>query len=337
MNTSDKISIIVPVYNVEQYLSKCLKSIIKQSYKNLEIIIVNDGSTDGSWKICKYYAKKDKRIVLLNQQNQGLSIARNNALDIAGGDYIGFVDSDDWVELDMFSTLYENAVTYDADISMCGYIWVKDNEIFNPAVRNFLSSESDNDETVYIHTGADKIGFNDSKINYIDYYAWNKLYKRHLFNDVRFPKDKIFEDVFTTHKLLDNANKVVITSKKKYYYLSRSDSITGRPFSIKRIDIVEATIDRYNYVSNKYPHLERACRIRIFHSLLRLMYRAYTSNCIYTYKDELLQVINFVKRYNINDCGLNYHQMNMLRLLFTNINQYVAQMRAFEQKGRNMQ
>ena len=147
-----KISIIVPVYNVENYVSKCLDSIINQSYKNLEIIIINDGSTDKSGEICEYYSAKDDRMVLIHQKNQGVSMARNNALDIAAGDYIGFIDSDDWIAPDMYSTLYKNAIEYDADISMCNLCYAhpkQDGEFFFDVDKSMSSTlEKTNKEKI---------------------------------------------------------------------------------------------------------------------------------------------------------------------------------------------
>ena len=280
MNTKPKISIIVPVYNVENYISKCLKSIINQSYKNLEIIVVNDGSTDRSGHICNYYSKIDKRVILINQKNQGLSMARNNALDIASGEYIGFVDSDDWVESDMFSTLYENAVVHNADIAICNATRIFDSEKINLPNKIFLFSKYNNDESIAVYTGVNKFNYYLSKR---DYYVWNKLYKRYLFNNVRFPSGKLFEDIFTTYKLIDNANRIVITTKSMYNYVYRTDSITERPFSIDKMAMVEAHMEIHKHISNKYPHLEKACRNRVFLSLIDLMYQAYSEGYIDTH------------------------------------------------------
>ena len=200
--TLPKISVIVPVYNVENYISKCIESIINQTYANLEIIIVDDGSTDKSGDICNYYAKKDERIIHIHQENQGMSIARNNALDIAKGEYIGFVDSDDWIEPNMYYTLYDNAIAYDADISMCNFYYV-----YNSGQKSPYSNENDD---IKVLDGIYKIAHN---IRLSNNCIWNRLYKRHLFDDIRFPEWKTFEDVFIMHRVIDNANKLVLSSK----------------------------------------------------------------------------------------------------------------------------
>ena len=310
-----KISIVVPVYNVENYVSKCIDSIINQSYKNLEILIVNDGSTDRSGDICEHYASQDSRIILIHQGNQGLSMARNNALDIAGGDYIGFVDSDDWIALDMFDTLYNNAVTHDADVSMCNFYYVYTNGEMNPY--------SNENEDIKILEGIYKIAHN---IRLSNNCVWNRLYKHYLFNDIRFPKGKAFEDIFVMHQLVDNANKVVLSAECKYYYLRRETGITLSPFNLKHIDNTEAYIERYNYISEKHPKLEKSSRKFMFSSLLWVVNKAYRDNRIELYEESLCQIIDKIRRYNFTDCGLYAEQENKLKLIFNgNIKLYTPE------------
>ena len=335
MDILPKISIIVPVYNVEQYLSKCLESIINQTYKNLEIIIINDGSTDKSGVICDYYSEIDNRIILTHQQNQGLSMARNNAIDIANGDYFGFVDSDDWIKEDMYEILYKNSITYNADISVCDSIKVVDLDKIDIKYDN-------DDETITIYKGIDKIKYNIYQGNNV---VWNKLYKRDLFKDIRFPKGKFFEDIFVMYKLIDNAKKIVTTSKQKYYYLLRQDSITLSPFTIKHMDnVIEAYITKYEYISNKYPEFEIESRTLIFSALIDGMYKAYKEKCIETDKNELVRIINLIKNYDINDCSLSEEKKNILKLLFEDINNYIVGIRIYDlsqshqrDKNRNTQ
>jgi glycosyltransferase involved in cell wall biosynthesis len=310
-----KISIIVPVYNVENYIAKCIESIINQSYTNLEIIIINDGSNDKSGEICNYYSKKDNRIILIHKEHQGVALARNNALDIASGDYIGWVDSDDWIAPDMFDTLYKNAVTYDADISMCNFYYVREN--------GELSPYSNENEGIKILEGDYKIAHNIRLNNNV---LWNRLYKRYLFNDIRCPEGKIFEDIFIVHKLVDNANKVVLTSDCKYYYLRRETGITLSSFSMDQMDIVEAYIERYNYISIKYPNLEKTSRKFIFTSLLWGMRKAYIDNRIEPHKEALCKLINKIRYYDFLDCRLSTEEMKFLKLLFTDINSYITEM-----------
>ena len=310
-----KISVIIPVYNVENYVSKCLDSIINQTYENLEIVIVDDGSTDKSGDICEYYAKQDNRIILIHQENQGLSMARNNALDIISGDYVGFVDSDDWISPDMYCALYNNAIAHNADISMCNFYYVSTSGETSP-----YSNESDD---IKVLEGIYKIAHN---IRLSNNCVWNRLYKRHLFNDIRFPKGKVFEDIFIMHRLVDNANKVVLSSQCKYYYLRRENGITLNTFNVSQMGNLEAYIERHKYIAAKYPTLEKTCRKHIFLSLLWLMHKAYRDNKVELYKEDLVRFIDTVIRYDFSNCGLSIEQIKLLKLLFTNLELYTTEM-----------
>lgn len=312
-----KISVIVPVYNVESYVSKCIESIINQSYNNLEIIIINDGSTDNSGAICECYSKRDNRIILINQEHQGIAMTRNNALDIASGDYIGFVDSDDWIVSDMFYTLYNNSVTYNADISMCNFYYIRQN--------GEMSAYSNENEDIKILEGAYKIAHNIRLNNNV---LWNRLYKRYLFDDIRCPEGKIFEDIFIVHKLMDNANKAVLTSDCKYYYVRRDDSITLNTFSINQMDIVEAYIERHEYISIKYPNLEKTSKKFIFTSFLWGMRKAYIDNRIEIHKEELRKLTDKIRCHDFSDCRLSTGEQNLLNLIFTDINSYIGAMKS---------
>ena len=239
------ISVIVPVYNVEKYLEKCVKSIIGQTYKNLEIILVDDGSTDSSGKMCDEISKTDDRIKVIHKKNGGLSDARNAALKIAKGDYFGFVDSDDYIATDMFETLCNLLENNNSDISIVSYY-----EIYN-------------DKLIGVRDSKDLVNFNkldamkellmDSRIQS---YAWNKLFKRDLFNGLEFPTGKNFEDIATTLLLFEKANKVTLLEEPKYYYLRRDDSIVGVRNYKTYMDYLEVIYDKYLYLKDKYPEIE---------------------------------------------------------------------------------
>jgi glycosyltransferase involved in cell wall biosynthesis len=233
---SSLISIIIPVYKTEFYLRKCLNSIVNQSYKNLEIILVDDGSPDTCGKICDEYAALDSRIKVIHQKNRGLSAARNAGLKIATGEYIGFTDSDDWIENDMFETLYLGALKYGTDITICGYF----------SVKGAKYRERREEHTVLLgredalhHLLLDKT---------ITNHAWNKLYKRELFEDVYYPEGRTFEDIATTYKLFEKADKVVCLDSCKYYYLERNDGIIG-------IRTIDSAADRCLMIYNRYMDL----------------------------------------------------------------------------------
>jgi len=181
---SDLISIIIPVYNVEKYLERCVKSVINQTYKNLEIILVDDGAKDNSGKMCDELSKLDSRIKVIHKENGGLSDARNFGLKIATGDYIGFVDSDDYIADDMYETLYHTIKNNNADISIVSFYEMYKEKVIG--VRDSGNLE------ILSKQEAMKELLIDTKIQS---YAWNKLFKKELFNDLKFPTGKNFEDI----------------------------------------------------------------------------------------------------------------------------------------------
>ena len=211
--TNDLISIIIPIYNTEEYLERCLNSVINQSYENLEIILINDGSTDASEEICKDYLEKDKRIKYFKKENGGLSSARNYGLKKSSGKYIGFIDSDDVISIDMFLTLYNNLVKTSSDMSICEVVRFKENPEFN----------NSNNYNIYNSKEILKIILEDKKICN---FAVNKLYKKELMKDIEYPIGKYQEDVGTTYKFIKNAKKIVYSDSKLYGYYSRNNSIT---------------------------------------------------------------------------------------------------------------
>lgn len=206
------ISVIVPVYKVEEYLCECLDSIINQTYKNLEIILVDDGSPDNCGKICDDYALKDSRIKVIHQQNGGLSAARNAGLDIAAGDYIGFVDSDDYIDLNMYEELYNSLKANDADIAVCG---VKQ---FGNRSNSFVYGNgymNGTDLLKSILKEEVQSGF------------CNKLFKNDLFNEIRFPVGQFYEDLQIFYLVAEKVKCVGFTDNTFYYYRSRNNSITS--------------------------------------------------------------------------------------------------------------
>lgn len=240
-NTNDLISVIVPVYNVEKYLPQCINSILNQTITNLEIILVDDGSLDNSGKICDEFAKKDNRIIVIHKENNGLSSARNAGLEIAKGNYIGFVDSDDWLDENMYETLLKLIKDNDSDISCCKFFKTANSEEKIPVVDSEIIQSFNNIE-----------GLNNF---YTDLYtqtvvAWNKLYKRKLFDNVIYPTGKIHEDEGTTYKLFYKTNKITYTNKPMYYYRTTPNSITTRKFNKKRLDIIDVYDEKIKFIKN---------------------------------------------------------------------------------------
>lgn len=226
------ISIIVPVYNTEEYLEKCLSSLEKQSYSNIEIVVVNDGSTDSSAEIAEGFAERLSNFHCFTKENGGLSSARNYGIEKSTGDYIGFVDSDDWIEPGMFEHLMTAAEANNADMAICDIRYITaDGEEIDSGYGIIEETTMEPLETLETLFRGKQFRF----------HAVNKLYKRKLFNEIRFPLGKVFEDVFTTYKAIMLSNKVSLTPGKMYNYLKeRPDSILTKPFSPKFFHIFEA-------------------------------------------------------------------------------------------------
>lgn len=238
------ISIIIPVYKVEKYLEKCIQSVINQTYENLQIILVDDGSPDNCGKICDEYAKKDHRIEVIHKSNGGLSDARNKGLEMAKGEYIGFVDSDDYIEADMYEVLYNLLKQYNADVSICNFYTVSQGKI---SIKN-----ADNGINEYNRIEILKEILLDKNIQS---YAWNKLYKKELFDEIKYPIGKKYEDIGTTFYLLEKCNKVVVTGKSEYYYINRQDSIVNNVTESTITDYIELIMQRYDYIEENIKEL----------------------------------------------------------------------------------
>ena len=251
---AEKITVIVPVYNVENYLDKCLDSLINQTYKNLEIIVINDGSTDNSGIICQEYAQKDNRIIYIEKENGGLSDARNVGLDKMTGSYVTFIDSDDWVELDYVEILYKKIIEYQADISVGNYY-----------------SYNEDEETYYFHIYGDsyyeKVYDNVSIFenlyesqemkSFALISACGKLYKAKLFDYLRFDKGKLGEDGYFNQKMYLSVNKVVYLNKGLYAYRQRSGSITNTWTEKWMHALVDAMSERITLLANMGYPLEK--------------------------------------------------------------------------------
>ena len=238
------LSIIVPIYNVEDYLERCIKSILNQTFSDFELILVDDGSTDSSPKICNEFKVKDKRVQVINKKKGGVSSARNEGIKIAKGEYIGFVDSDDFINKNMYKILYENAKQYDADISICSFEYVS----YNTSLRDD-NVKINNSVIIYNNIESLEKLYGDESIKFI--VPWNKVYRRSLFFDIRYDVGKTNEDEFIIHKLFYKSNKVVSCSKKLYYYFENDKSIMRKKFNVNRIDVIEAMEKRMSFFREK--------------------------------------------------------------------------------------
>ena len=281
----EKISVIVPVYNVEQYLERCVDSIINQTYTNLEIILVNDGSTDNSGKLCDELAKKDERIRVIHKENGGLSDARNRGIDESESDLVGFIDSDDYIDSDMYEVLLKNLNDTDADLSMCALY-----DVYN----NTPEVQVTNKETWKLSSEQAIKMVMEAKI--LSVTAVNKLYRKSLFIDLKFEVGKIAEDAFIMIKLLDKCEKIVATNEKKYYYVHRENSITTQKFSTKFLNVIEAYEQNSNIISEKYPKLKDVAQTRMNWAYFYVLDRLLLDD---NYNDKELEnkLISYLKNY----------------------------------------
>ena len=241
----NKISIIVPVYNSEKFLVKCLNSIINQTYENIEILLIDDASSDRSLEICKRYKEKDKRIILLeNKENRGVSYSRNLALKRATGKFLAFIDSDDYVEKDYIEYLYNAIVKDNYDISICGYRKEFENKIIDHSKNKelILNQEQILEEVCY------------NKV--ISISVWGKLFKRDLFNKVLFPENKIYEDIKAIGDVLLKSAHIIYIPDIKYHYLIRKNSLAFSNYSEKEKNRIELSKNFIDQIIAKYPELE---------------------------------------------------------------------------------
>src|SRR5690625_3214033 len=241
-----KLSIIVPLYNTGKLLSTCLDSILAQTFEHFELILVNDGSTDNSGEICNDYANKDRRVKVIHKKNGGTSSARNAGLEIAKGDYIGFVDSDDYINKYMYEKLYKNAIKHSSDIVLCRYkeVYGFENNLINNTVE-------EKDAQHFINLSAIKQMY-VNKSTYIAYVVpWNKLYKRQLFENIRYETGNIYDDETVAHKLLYESKKITVITSSLYFYNQREGSQMNSSFHIKRFDKIYALKEREKYFRDR--------------------------------------------------------------------------------------
>lgn len=240
------ISVIIPVYKVEQYLPKCIESVCNQTFRNLEIILIDDGSPDNCGKICDEYAARDSRIRVIHKENGGVSTARNAGLKAASGELIGFVDSDDWIEPDAFEFLYNNLIKEDADISLCSayeHRGEQVNVLHCPVTNAILSGQ----DALKVALQSPTIGFA----------LWNKLFRRHIISDVHFPVGHVWEDAFIMMPLIDKANKIAFNLQPKFHYQRRPGSITLSRYNPSLRDMTNSKISIHEYILEKYPALSQ--------------------------------------------------------------------------------
>lgn len=286
VDTTPRISIIIPVYNVEKYLARCLDSIVGQTYKQIEIICINDGSTDSSKTILEDYAKKDQRIIVVNQNNGGLSNARNKGIDIATGEYITFVDSDDYVAADYVEFLLQllKRNNFKSKMAMCSLktVFTKTNGYIDAGNEEIVTLSGEKAiEMMCYH-------------NLVDTCAYAKLAKKELYDNVRFPEGKLFEDIATTYLLFDQCETIECGFMAKYFYMIRDDSIVTSGFKTTKLDLLKMTDEMAAYINKKYLGLHKA-------TLRRQVYARFsTLNQMLEvdgYEKQKKEILFFLKKY----------------------------------------
>lgn len=251
----DLVSVIVPVYNVEAYLEKCIDSILAQTYHRLEIILVDDGSPDNCGGICDKYAEADPRIVVIHKENGGLSDARNAGLNICRGKFVTFVDSDDSVSPEYVEYLYSLIQKYNADLSICEFRYVTE-------AGKEMNSPSNDSSVILMDTKEALRNLCYGKMFFDS--AWAKMYRACDFKDIRYPKGKLYEDIPTTYRVMLRAKKLVFGRKALYHYLYRKEAISKQAFSAHRLDAMYFVEKQSEEITKAYPELESVCSSRLF-------------------------------------------------------------------------
>lgn len=309
-----KISVIVPIYMVEKYLNRCIKSIVDQTYKNIEIILVDDGSLDLCPKICDEWAKKDDRIKVIHKENGGLSDARNAGLLVATGDYISFIDSDDWIDQDMYTKMIDLFDAYDADIVKCAYEKTSKNinTVIQPKLEVYKLDAIEFQKGLYDGTSKS------------DIVVWNKIYKKELFDNLKFPVGKIHEDQFLIPKITLKCKNIVCTNQKYYYYYQSDNSIMRSAFNKNRLDaLLSFEETRKIYLENNLLVLVEL--LDASYSFLLIKYY----NLSFTYLNNRSISKKIKKHFNsrikiyMNNHYLNYKQKIILILFYINPRLYL--------------
>lgn len=316
----EKISVIVPIYNSEAYLEKCLNSIVNQTYPNIEVILVNDGSADKSSSICKAFQNEHENFKYFEMdENFGVSHSRNFGLEHAQGSFIGFVDSDDWIDTDMYESLHEVLVSHNVPMVSANFRQIKHDD------KRVVKVE-------HIHCNDLYIGNTHDALMYIisnrDVVLWNKLYRREVFNDIVFPEGKVYEDIAAIHLLAENAGRFAVSTKCLYNYLSRPKSITrNKTDLVMHFEHLYVVVERYEYLSHKYnsEKLEQLCRQQIFATLAHVVDKLNHINIesdkrVYDEYSKAKRVV--FDNYSYENCGFCDAEQKVLESLMKSIEHY---------------
>lgn len=300
--THPLISVIVPVYNVEQYLHRCVDSILTQTYPNIEVVLVDDGSPDRCGEICEEYAQKDSRVMVVHRQNGGLSAARNSGLDACHGEYVGFVDSDDYIAPEMYDQLYHDIVRFNTPLAFCHTDVLRGGR----SDHKFYGKGSKSHPKEYVMRRA----LEES----IWWSAWTKLYHKSLFNGIRYPEGKTNEDLPVTIRIFDRCDHIAVNYHKLYYYCIRENSITTSRLNPRKFDIIDNASDVVAYLRETHPELIPAAQgILLTNALgLLLKLRNYKGDDLASERQKVIKSIKHQWPSLLTNNNLNAWQRTLL-------------------------
>jgi glycosyltransferase involved in cell wall biosynthesis len=299
-----KISIIVPVYKVEQYLRKCVDSILAQTLTNFELILINDGSPDNCGEICDEYVKKDSRVRVIHKENGGQATARNWGLDMAKGDYVGFVDSDDWIEPDMYELLYRICENNDCDIASCSSKIYYQNKTVITGTHPLHSLNNSEAMRALL----------EGKL--FDEVVWTKLFKRSVIGNIRFPVGVMYEDTAFTYRVIHECKKVCCIGEPKYNYIKRESSTMDRAIKNVSIDAVMIYDEMYEFINKHYQELGNLVALKLANSSMVVLNLMSSRKKFKEYKSKYYTVTSILNKYFNKTIALKEYP-NTVKILLT--------------------
>lgn len=303
------ISIIVPVYKVETYLNKCIDSILNQTFEDFELILVNDGSPDKCGEICEEYAKKDSRIRVFHKENGGQATARNFGIDVARGEYIGFVDSDDYIEPEMYEVLYNMCINDNCDMVNCS------SKIY---FKNHIKVNGNGEKVIHSKREAMRVVIEGLLY---DECLWSKLVKKSLLKDLRMPIGIIYEDTAFVYKIVDKCERVGYIGLPMYNYIKREDSTMDRAVKDIRMDAILVYKEMYKFVKNKYPDIADIVMLKLSNTCISIMNTIIKQDEFNIYINKYIEVSKVLnKNFYNNMKSKNYHRNEKILLLANKIN-----------------
>lgn len=283
--TEPLISIVVPIYKVEKYLNRCVDSILNQTYHNIEVILVDDGSPDQCGVICDEYQKKDTRIKVIHKKNGGLSDARNAGIKIAHGEYITCIDSDDFISPVFLENLWTAMKKSKCEIATSWFVdYYEGDKIPKAQKLDIKDIQVLNREEFY-----ERLLYQDG----VEVSAWGKLYKANLFQGVEYPVGKLYEDIPTTYRLVEKTTRIAVIPNVDYFYFQRKTSIAQAKFSIAKMDAIRYMNDFKNFITVNYPSLKKAAECRYFSTVCNIVFQIKDTN----YENERIMLWKEIKKY----------------------------------------